>query len=115
MCHKFKTIKRIEYVSEIKEIEKEIKVPIWYVKFLKWLFKSEEELIDLEILQEKNEAFEKATKIAHSRKEEIMQRKLSELGYEVKFNLQAKEFKENETMDITMFNPNEIWSIEKIN
>ena len=85
---KYKIVKKTRYVTKTEEYEE--KIPMWYYRFLLWLFGYEEERLKNVIDGEKSQGWYKGLdmgqKTAHSVKEELMQRKLDELGYEVKCN-----------------------------
>lgn len=65
-------------------------VPTWYYRLLLWIFGHEEVVIERTLREERQHAWDKgyadATKTAHHFKEQAMQKKLDELGYEVKCN-----------------------------
>jgi len=91
-----KTIKEVRYVRVREEITRE--VPLWYINFLRWVFFSDESFIKSEIEEEKQRAFWAADKNARSFKEDLMQKKLYELGYQVFSTCpMAKEVKKGDT------------------
>ena len=80
---KTKTIRVTKRVSKWVDVETTRTVPVWYISFLKWLFLPEKALVDAELRERKDEAYENADRQARWIKEKIMQQKLWELGYEV--------------------------------
>jgi len=94
---KTKTIKEIRYETVIVKKETTREVSLWYIELLRWVFGADESMIKYEIEEEKQRAFRLADKTARSFKEDLMQKKLLELGYEVKNTFpMAKEMKQGD-------------------
>jgi len=109
---RYKIIKRqrLVYKSSLEEVEE--KIPMWYFKFLLWLFERKEETLD-QIWKDTracawDKGFSLATDKAHTLKEEIMQRELDKLGYEVKCNFPMARMNPETT---ECFNPTKAWEI----
>ena len=62
-------------------MENTVGVTKWYMTFLRWVFSSGKGIVEAEIEQKKDEAFWLADGNARGIKEQLMQRKLWELGY----------------------------------
>jgi len=94
---KTKTIKEIRYETVIVKKETTREVSLWYIELLRWVFGADESMIKYEIEEEKQRAFRLADKTARRFKEDLMQKKLLELGYEVKSTFpMAKEMKQGD-------------------
>jgi len=110
---KYKIITRKVWTWKSVCREEKIEVPLWYIKFLRWVFIADERIIEEEIQEGKDKAFWSADKDARNIKENLMQQKLHELGFEVISNLPvAKEFKEGDLP--TQFDCHKPFEIVKI-
>lgn len=108
---KFVTIKKYKTVTSSKVIETEEKILAWWFKFLRFLFADDDKVEDW-LREERNNAYWNADKQAHLRKEEVMQKKLYELGYEVRSNFpMAKILQEHNVTELSMCDPAKIWLI----
>lgn len=109
----YKTIKR--KVPKTIYVEETEQIPTWYYKFLIWIFGHNESKIDLMLLEERRHAwtnaFSKATKMAHSTKEDAMQKKLAELGYEVQCNFPMARKLNPDEPPTEPFDPAKAWEI----
>lgn len=113
MIKKYKTYKRQVKKTSWEEVEE--KVPMWYFRFLLWLFDREEEILDRiwdDIRKSAwDEGFSLATRKAHSSKEKAMQEKLYELGYEVRCNFPMARMNPELSPTVQDINPSKSWDI----
>ena len=110
---KYKTLKK--QVAKTIYVEEEEKIALWYYKFLLWLFGWEEKRI-LELIEQQKdmgwkEAFYRAGEKAHRHKEEVMEKELFNLGYEVKCNFPMARMNPETTECI---DPTKSWEVVKI-
>jgi hypothetical protein len=114
---KYKIIKRQVQKTTWEEVEE--KVPMWYFRFLLWLFEREEETLDRIWEDTRAVAWDKgfslATARAHTYKEEAMQKKLAELGYEVRCNFPMARMNPELSPTTEAVDPIKSWDIIKTN
>lgn len=112
---KYKIIKRRVLKTSWEEVEE--KIPMWYFRFLLWLFDREEETLDRIWDETKRGAWDKgfnmATDRAHTYKEEAMQKKLAELGYEVRCNFPMARMNPELQPVSEYVDPSKSWDIIK--
>ena len=110
---KYKIIQRT--VSKVVFERKEERIPLWWYRFLLWLFGREEETLNLILQQERKHAWDKgysdASNTAHSSKEMAMQKKLEELGYDVSCNFPMA--RELGGMTQPQFDPALAWEVKR--
>lgn len=110
---KEKIIKKTVYKTVLVEVEE--KYPTWYYRFLLWLFGHEERNIERSLREERQHAWDKgysdAINTAHHYKEEAMQKKLSELGYDVKCNFPIARMNPKLMPTEKAFDPRTAWEI----
>lgn len=113
---RYKTIKRKVLKTSWEEVE--VRVPMWYFRFLLWLFEREEETLD-KIWDETrkiawDKGFSMAEDRAHTYKEEAMQKKLAELGYEVQCNFPMARMNPEISPTTEAVDPRKSWEIIKV-
>lgn len=114
---KYKIIKKRVSREVFDEVEE--KMPMWYFRFLLWLFGPEEERLRTIIADDEryawDKAFSMATDKAHSYKEAAMEKKLYELGFRVECNFpMARKLNPNDAPTVAI-DPKKSWDIVPIN
>ena len=113
--NKYKEIKIPRIVTRYETVLETKRVPVWWLKFLRFVFDKDYEISESAVEAERERAFWIATGVARQKKEKLMQDKLTELGYKLVFNFpQPKEYKKGELPTIMCCRPEEIWTFEPI-